>query len=291
MPNVYETITARIIAALESGVIPWRKEWTSGATDAALPTNFVTRKPYRGINVWTLFSSQYTSNFWMTYKQAQSIGAQVRKGEKSAPVVFWKIGTREDADTGEDKTIAFARFYHVFNIEQCDGIPVALPFDRPAFDPIEDAARIADGYFARTGAPSLAHGGARAFYAPGRDAIQMPVPESFTAPANYYHTLYHEMAHSTGHDSRLDRKLTGAGKFFGSEEYSKEELVAEFSASYLSAHAGIASAPLLDNAAAYIANWMSALKSDSTLALSAAQKAQKAADYMLGTTFAEDHAE
>jgi antirestriction protein ArdC len=275
--NVYEVVTDRILAQLEAGIIPWRKEWTvTGHSN--LPTNYTTKKPYRGINVWLLLSAVYPDARFLTYKQAQAIGAQVRKGEKGTPIIFWSTfdGT-EKATNGEtiEKSIPFARTYTVFNVSQCDGIPAELPLtDGEPFEPIPAAAELAEGYLQRERI-ELRHGGDSAFYHRVLDYIQMPAPAAFSTPDAYYSTLFHEAGHSTGAAARLDR-IKGAA--FGDEAYSKEELCAELCAAYLCAQVGISNAQLETNHAAYIQSWMRALKNDKTLLLSAAQKAQRAAD-------------
>lgn len=278
--NVYESITNKIIAQLEAGVIPWRKEWKVTG-EGGLPANFLTKKPYRGINILTLLMADYSSRYWLTYKQAQELGGQVRKGEKGQQVVFWKFDKREDSETGEDKSFAFARTYTVFNLSQIDGLQTeSLPFDVPAFDPIAEADSVVNVYMTSGNHPSLAHGGERAFYRPSTDSVQMPARESFSNPPAYYSTLFHEFTHSTMAESRLNRKDTG--HTFGDDSYSREELLAEFGAAFLCADAGIANEQLLANSTAYIQGWLKALKNDKTLAVVAAQQAQKACDFILG---------
>jgi antirestriction protein ArdC len=281
--NIYETVTNRIIDALEQGVIPWRKEWQASAA-SGIPINYTTKKPYRGINVFVLLCAQFGSNQWLTYKQAQDAGLQVRKGSKGMPIVFWKFDTRKDAVTGETDKIAFARQYTVFNIEQCDGVPVALPFETPEFHPIDEADKLSAAYLERTGI-RLHHGGDKAFYAPVMDSVTMPALQAFSTPDAYYSTLFHEYAHSTGHASRLKR-FEHIGQFdFGSESYSKEELIAEFGAAFLCAETGIVNESVLTNHAAYIQGWLRKLKNDTQLAIQAAQRAQRAADCILDRTY------
>src|SRR5258708_35134764 len=100
MPNVYEIVTERIIAQLESGVAPWRKPWTSKA-----PANLISQKAYRGLNVLTLASQGYPSRFWLTFNQANKLGGRNRKGEHRAPVIFWKIsaGLADTTHHGETR--------------------------------------------------------------------------------------------------------------------------------------------------------------------------------------------
>jgi antirestriction protein ArdC len=276
--NVYETVTARIVAQLEAGVIPWRKEWkVTGAS--GFPANFQTKKPYRGINTLLLLSAVYSDSRWLTYKQAQAIGAQVRKGEHGTQIVFWSTFERDSAESEESTRVPFMRTYTVFNVAQCDGIPVELPFDVPAFEPIPAAQALADGYFTREHL-NLKHGGDRAFYHPALDYIQMPEPGMFNSPDAYYSTLFHEMGHSTGHTSRLDRARE-SGRKFGDENYAKEELTAELTAAFLCAQTGISNELVEANHAAYIQSWLRALQNDKTLIVSAAQRAQRASDRIL----------
>jgi antirestriction protein ArdC len=276
--NVYESITNKIVASLEAGVIPWRKEWA--VLGGAMPYNYSTEKPYRGINTLTLLMSGYASAQWLTYKQAKEIGAQVRKGEHGQTIVFWSFTKRENKSTGEEYESAFAKQYTVFNVEQIDGLPVSLPFDLPPFNPIDEAEAIVDGYMQSESHPTLAHGGGEAYYKPSTDHVQVPHRETFTSPGAYYATLFHELAHSTSIPSRLNRRAEKPHAF-GDENYSKEELTAEFTSAFLCAESGITNDERLANSAAYIQCWIRALKNDKTLAIAAAQRAQKAADYIL----------
>lgn len=273
MSNVYQQVTDRIIAQLENGTIPWRKEWTVTG-HSHIPSNYTTKRAYRGINILLLMCAGFDSDArFLTYKQAQDIGAQVRRGEKGIPIVFWSTFEGKDQDSEDPKRIPFLRTYTVFHVSQCDGIPAELPFDAPDFEPIPAAQSLIDGYLTRENL-QLRHGGDRAFYS-HLDYIQMPQPYSFNSPDAYYSTLFHECAHSTGAAHRLDRVK---GKTFGDEAYSKEELIAELTAAYLCADTGISNAMVEANQAAYIQGWLRALKNDKTLLVSAAQRAQHAAD-------------
>jgi len=291
MSNTYETITNHIISALESGVIPWRKEWkVSGKNGGgALPYNLASGKAYRGVNLLTLFCSNYASTGWATYKQAQSLGFQVRKGEKSSPVVWWSFPTKEQREAGK---APYAKLFHVFNSEQLDGIPALIPFEElDNFNPIDSAENIVAGYMAGPSHPELQHGGSSAYYAPSRDLVQMPPKDAFNTPEAYYSTLFHEFVHSTGVKGRCEREELKGIKRFGDCEYSKEELTAEFGAAFLCGEAGIANDPLLTNSVAYIQNWISKLSDDKTLAVQAAQRAQKASDFILGRSWDRSESE
>jgi len=218
----------------------------------------------------------------MTYKQAAEMGAHVRKGEKGWPVVFWKFSREKDEEkiSLDRVTSVLMRQYTVFNVDQIEGLPQTLPFELPEFNPIESAQAIADKYLSSAGAPTLAHGGDRAFYNPSRDHIQMPHQGTFFKPEGYYTTLFHEAGHSTGHTSRCDRK-DGMSNHFGDHLYSKEELVAEFTAAFLCAQCGISNEYTETNTTAYLQSWISAFKNDARVAVTAAQRAQKACDWIL----------
>ena len=289
--NVYEIITEQIVKKLESGVVPWRKPWRGGAAFA--PKSFASRKPYTGINVWLLgMAAQdkgYSSPYWITYKAAQKLDGQVRKGEKSTIAVFWRqFETSKVSDSGKvisDKHFML-RYYNLFNIEQIDGLdesklPVdALPDDTETLDftPIEYCEHIISDM---PNKPTIEHSNeCRAYYRPSEDIVHLPNKEHFESVPEYYSVAFHELGHSTGHDTRLKRD-TIAQAAFGSSDYSKEELIAEFCACFLCGTAGIETATI-DNSAAYIDNWRKVLKANVKLVVLAAGKAQKAADYILG---------
>lgn len=281
MPSVYEIVTQRIIEQLEKGTAPWQKPWNVRG-DAGMPHNFVTRKPYRGINIWILLSAGYSSSSFLTYKQAQDLGGNVRKGEKGLPIVFWKFGESEDKKSGEIKEWAMCRFYTVFNISQCDGIQLPLPGDvpeGPTIEPIEACESIVSSW---VGCPEIRTSNRGAFYSPNLDYIGIPDRQTFKGPEEYYSTLFHEMTHSTGHKNRLNRSTINDMAPFGSPTYSREELVAEMGAAFLCGFAGIENRTI-DNSAAYIANWLKVLKNDPKLVITAASHAQKACDLILGT--------
>lgn len=289
--TVYEIVTDRLVAILERGTIPWEKPWAARGADGAFvaPTNFKSGRAYRGVNLFLLGSAGYSSPHWLTFKQALDLGGHVRKGEKSTPVIFWKLQEVDDAKApGGTRKIPFARYYSAFNLEQCDGItaPTAeTPATPPApFDPIGTAARIVAKM---PKAPTITHKEARAYYRPIGDTVNMPRPELFRQPAEYYSTLFHELTHATGHAARLGRPgITELGSF-GDANYSREELVAEMGASYLAAEAGIFHRTA-ENSAAYLSGWIKALRGDAKLAIVAAAQAQKAADFITGRLALED---
>jgi antirestriction protein ArdC len=194
-------------------------------------------------------------------------------------VVYYGTAELEDRETGDPKVVPFLKYYKVFNVAQCEGLTVpAIEEDteEAIFSPVDQAEAIFNAMPQR---PQVNYGGNRAYYSPSLDYVQMPVKESFDSPDTYYNTLFHELAHSTGHTDRLARKGVTEASYFGSHEYSKEELVAEMAASFLSAESGIEST--LENSVAYLQSWMRALKNDKTMLVRAASMAQKASDFIL----------
>ena len=271
--SVYSIVTEQILKQLESGVAPWHRPWTT-----QMPKNLVSGRGYRGINVFLLASNGYGSPYWLTYKQATERGGHVRKGEHGARVVFWKIGTREtqepDGDTIERKSILL-RYYTVFNVEQCEGI--TAPDSTRTVNPIEECERIVQ---AMPNPPAMEQDG-RAWYRPSTDTVGMPSRNAFNSSEEYYTTLFHELTHSTGHAKRVGRDGIEKLNTFGSESYSKEELIAEMGAAMLCGVAGI-ERRTLSNSAAYLKSWIDVLKSDARMVVSAASQAQKAADFIQG---------
>ena len=277
--SVYDLITERIIAMLEAGTVPWRKPWQA---KSGFPRNLVSGKPYRGINVFLLHAMSYESPFWLTFKQAQQLGGTVRKGEKACPVVFWKLLEIEDRESHKIEKIPMIRFYYVFNTAQCDrlkDIPAPV-VETPLSAPTKPEEIIA--FMPQR--PEIKYGMHKAFYSPAEDIIAMPDRERFENEAGFFSTLYHEAIHSTGHVSRLNRPTLTESAGFGSNPYCKEELIAEMGAAFLCGQAGIGESTL-ENSAAYLQNWLEQLQNDKKLIVQAAAKAQKAADFILGTKF------
>ena len=280
--NTYDRITDRIIDLLSRGTVPWHKPWKAST---GLPRNRVTRKPYRGINVFLLMSMSYESPHWLTFRQVTQLGGRVKKGEKSCPVVFWKKTAIEDKESEEPQKIPLLRLYHVFNVAQCDGIEDA------ATEPIAEAnARPAEIVAKMPQPPVIKHGMTRAFYSPSEDEVGMPARQRFDCDACYYATLFHELVHSTGHEKRLNRPSIAERNGFGSNPYCKEELIAEIGAAFLCGHAEIVERTI-DNSAAYLQGWLEQLRNDKTLIVQAAAQAQKAADFILGCSPLESEAE
>lgn len=281
--DVYQIVTDRIIALLESGVVPWQKPWSA----ARAPKNLASGKNYRGVNVWMLGCAGFTSPYFVSYKQAQDLGGQVRKGEKSQIAVFWKMLDKKGEDgaqpgevSSKDRQVPMLRYYHVFNVTQCDGLEYPAPEIRlPDFNPIAEAERLANAFPLP---PQLTSNEQRAFYSRSEDRVNMPDKRTFETEEAYYGTLFHELTHATGHESRIGR-LQDSKSGFRSTSYAKEELIAEMGASFMSALAGI-EGRTIDNSAAYINSWLGRLKDDRKLVVTAAAAAQKAVDYMTGNS-------
>lgn len=287
-PEIYRTVTDRIVAAVEAcpgdPVMPWQR----GGFRAVLPRNAVTGNDYRGINILSLWVTAlergYTAGLFATYKQWASIGAQVRKGESAAPIVFYREleiarDRTGDAQNDETETVRMARGYWVFAAEQVDGFAAhdALPTD-----PIARIAA-ADAYVTATGARVIV-GGSTACYRPATDTIHMPDEARFldgdgrTRSEAYYAVLGHELVHWSGAEARLKRALDAR---FGDDAYAMEECVAEIGAAFLCAHFDIAQAPHPDHAR-YVHHWLKVMKSDARAVFAAAARAQEAVTYLDG---------
>lgn len=285
--DVYARITNKIIADLERGELTWRKPWSAdhlaGHVMRPLRWNGI---PYTGINILMLWASAaekgYASPYWMTFKQAGQMGANVRKGEKGTQIVYADQFAKEETDDNGQRTIRkvpFLKSYTVFNTAQLDNVPKG--FDEvvapPApINPDIRSPRLEE-FFAQTKADIYT--GAQASYSITTDRIQMPPFESFENATSYYATLAHELTHWTRHPTRLDRDL--GRKHFGDEGYAKEELVAELGACFLAAVLGLEPMPQ-ERHAAYIQSWLEVLQHDKRFVFSAASHAQKALEYIWG---------
>ena len=271
--DIYKEVTDRIIHQLEQGIIPWKKPWI--ASGQAISR--VTGKPYSLLNQMILGRG----GEYVTFAQCQKEGGKVKKGAKSQMVVFWKFVEQEDEETHEKKQIPFLRYYNVFHIDQCEGLePKHMAADAGTAEPDEKADAIIAAYVQRSGVRLIHEEGQRAFYQPSCDSVTLPLLSQFAETAEYYSTAFHELTHSTGHASRLNRLHQTA--YFGSEAYSKEELVAEIGAAALVNHAGLETANSFRNSAAYVQNWLKVLRDDKRFIVSAAGKAEKAVNMILG---------
>jgi len=275
--TVYQMVTDNIIAMLEEGEIPWQRSWT-GVT----PANLISKKPYRGVNVWLLGCQGYGNPYWLTYKQAIDNSGHVKKGEKGTLIVFWKtrpIKQHNDSDIDETaETIPLLRYYKVFNVEQCEDVDYPT-WKKPDNNPIERCEDVIVGYM---DCPEIKPDLSQAFYSPTSDYIGMPPIDQFNGSNAYYSALFHELTHSTGHENRLGRGTVTSNHSYGSEDYSKEELIAEMGASFLCNITGINNTAVTTNNAGYIQGWLKRLKEDNRLIVQAGSKAQAAVDYILG---------
>jgi len=270
--NIYEMVTERIIEKLENGVIPWRMPFQQG-----MAVNWNTGKPYRGINAMLLESGEYA-----TFKQIKDAGGKVKKGEKSQMVVFWKLMDIEDDESEKDKKIPLMRFYNVFEInKQVEGLKSKREIISEEHDPITECEKIIEDYIMK---PQVKYKSGRAFYSPSMDYVSVPPLKDYKSAEEYYGVLFHELLHSTGHVSRLKRIGVQIGNVsFGSETYSKEELIAEIGSAMLCTVTKIDHVTI-DNSASYINGWLRKLKDDKKFIIQASANAQKAVDYIQGTT-------
>lgn len=270
--SVYEIVTQRIMEKLSEGNIPWRRPWSSNG----MAVNWLTQRAYTGINTLLLDPGEYA-----TFKQVTEHGGKVKKGAKANIVVFWKFFDEKDEDGNDISRPPMMRYYQVFNIAtQCEGLTSKSKDEHFDHNPIEAAEKIKEGY---RNCPPITFAPGRACYRPSTDTISIPDISDYRNKEEYYSTMFHEMVHSTGHKSRLHREGVVGIASFGSETYSKEELVAEIGAAMLCGISGIENATI-DNSAAYCQSWLRQLKNDSTLIVKASSAAQKAANYILGIT-------
>jgi antirestriction protein ArdC len=284
--TLYQRITDQIISLLEKGTVPWNCPWS---TVSGILRNLTSNKVYRGVNLFLLAFSGYSSQYWLTFKQCKELDGNVKKGEKGWPVLFWKSlrdDNRNDQDPEEDRPRFVARYYTVFNATQTEGIDFPQPtIQNQEFDPIIQCEQIVSEM---PNKPSIAHDEQRAYYSPLQDIVNVPQGIYFSEESEYYSTLFHELAHSTGHQSRLNRPSLTESKGFGSDPYCHEELVAEMTAAMLCGYTGIDGATI-ENSAAYISHWIEKLKENPRFVVNAASQAQKASDYILNSRF--DHVE
>ncbi len=284
--NLYELVTQKIVDSLKEGVVPWRKPWR---TNRSLPSNAVTSKPYRGVNVLLLGLGPYEDHRWLTFRQAKELGGKVRPGEKSTMVVFWKYWQKEDEAEGSDspkrKTIPVLKYFNVFNAEQCEGLALAPILHTGTASP-DDRIRSAEALIcSMPNPPFIEERGDQAFYLPSEDTVRVPKISRFDTVDHYYATTFHELGHSTGHEKRLNRKGVMGKIHFGSEDYGREELVAELTSSFCCAAVGIDNT--IPASASYVDSWLQSLQNDPKAVVIAAAQAQKAADYIRGIDLAD----
>lgn len=279
--EVQDSVTAMVVAELESGNVPWRKGWNA---HGFMPTSMTTGHAYTGINslILALVASRkkYERGLWLTYKQASALGGQVTRGEKGTHIVYYKMYNGKDKVTGEDVTFPIMKSYVVFNIAQCENIKVPDKYLVKG-EPVEVLPALEGILAGYTNAPSIYYAEqGSAFYNPADDSITLPSLAQFETAEEHAYTLVHELTHSTGHKSRLDRwSENDKPSRFGCESYAKEELVAELGACMILSAAGLSVD--IPNSSAYIKNWLHALKNDKTLIFKASAKASKAMQYIM----------
>jgi antirestriction protein ArdC len=275
---IRQTITDKIISIMEQGPGTSGLSWT-GSNGHGLPRNAKTGQEYRGVNVLLLWAEAaekgYSSNLWLTYRQAQELGGQVRKSEKSVICVYFqKVEKESESEQDEKNSYAMVKPFFLFNVAQVDGLPSGMttPAVASDFNPIEAA----EDFLAMTQA-TIRHGFDSAFYAPHRDEICLPNRERFTSVANFHATAFHEASHWTGHESRLNRAFS---KRFGDDSYAVEELVAELSAAFTMGHLGLVDGTI-ELHADYLQSWLKCLKADKQAIFTAAAQAGKAFDFLV----------
>lgn len=270
----YKIVTDKIMEALENGTVPWHKPWNAilGA-----PKNMVSKRHYRGINVFMLNAAGFSSPWWGTFKQIGEKGGKIKEGEKASYVVYFNFVLIEKG-TDKERTIPFLRYSKVFNLEQTEGIE--MPTEEQPQEEIFPLAHCEQIVTDMPDAPKIVEQGNQACYQPKTDKVKMPKMQAFDSAEEYYSTLFHELTHSTGHQKRLNRESITDLCPFGSTNYSKEELIAEMGAAFLCGIAGIEN-KTVDNSAAYIKSWLGKLKNDIKFVVSAASAAQKAVDHIL----------
>ena len=274
--ELYDTVTNRIIAELETGAAPWVKPWKNGpVTSGIMPHNGATHRPYNGINVMLLWAKRevkgYTTPNWMTCRQALALGAQVKGGEKATTVVFTKQLRFKDKETDEETKVGMLKTYVVFNTDQIEGIN-HIPDARKLVSP-EHSIEAVETFITSTGA-DIRMGGNKTCYVPSHDFVAMPEKHQFKSLEHYYATALHELVHFTGHPSRLNRDLKNR---FSTKAYAAEELIAELGAAFLCAHLGIEGHL---RHADYIATWLELLREDRRAIFTAASKASIASDFL-----------
>lgn len=283
--SLYDEITGKIIAELEAGRVPWVQPWGTAAAKAplAMPRNAATGRGYSGINVLILWGAVIEHGFpgqsWLTFRQALSLGGNVRKGERGTTVVYADRFIPDEEkkrarETGEEaQAIPFLKRFTVFNAAQCDGLPEDVAVIAPPPPPGLIEPRV-EALIEAT-AIDFRIGGNRAFYVPALDYVQVPPPQAYFEPINWHRTALHEIGHASGAPHRLNRDLSGS---FGSKKYAFEELIAEMNAAFCCASLGIV--PTVRHAD-YIAAWLEVLRDDNRAVVRAASQASKAADYIL----------
>lgn len=291
--DIYTQVTNRIIEALERGVAPWVCPWSSKG--GGFPVNAATGHQYQGINILLLWIAAMEHGFstdrWLTYRQALNAGGHVRKGEQGHLAVLYKPMSRPEVDqngqpvldeeTGQQVEVHYAviRSFVLFNVDQCEGLSEEVRGLSPENDWHFDPVTAADEVIWNSGAV-IRHGGNRAFYRPSADVIQMPEQSAFFGSEHYYATLLHELAHWTGHASRLNREGIVQPPGYNKQDYAFEELVAELGAAFLCTQLGIQGDLRHEG---YIESWLKVLRGDKKAIFKASGQARQASEFLLAS--------
>lgn len=286
--NVYQMVTDRVLEQMSKGIIPWQKPWHGGSQFCAI--NYVTRKEYSFLNQILLGKS----GEWLTWKQIKDCGGKLNKGAKAGTVVFYspyKVTEEKVKDNGTvekvDRLIPILKWYHVFHIDDCTGIESKLGStqeDIKTLQPVEAAEAIVNWYVNSEDAPKFHNDNpsGQAYYVPSTDTVVVPMINQYDIVEEYYSTTFHELTHSTMKKSRCNRVSENSLAAFGSENYSREELVAEMGAAMLCTMAGLDSDKAFNNSVAYLQGWAKKFHDDNKMIVWAASRAEKAARYIMG---------
>ncbi|MCK7102745.1 zincin-like metallopeptidase domain-containing protein [Enterobacter cloacae] len=273
--DIYRTVTDSIIAALEAGVKPWSCPWQRVSGMSGLPSNYATSIAYSGMNIMLLWCSASKQGFsdsrWMTYKQAQAAGGQVRTRERGTTAIFYTTLEKENA-AGEVEHIPMLKTFTVFNVQQIDGLALTTETVSPeaTFDPVPQVENLL-----RKSGANIIEKGQNAFFIPSTDEVWLPERHLFSDAANFYATGLHELIHWSGGKKRLNREMKGK---FGSADYAEEELIAELGSAFLMADLGIEGEVQHES---YIASWLKELKNDKRYIFKAVSAASKAHRYLM----------
>lgn len=291
MENVYQMVTDRIVAQMQKGIIPWQKPWTVSGSAEDVAINFVTRRPYSFVNQMLLGKP----GEWLSWKQVGELGGKVKKGAKAGMVVFYKslvikdptrkVKDEEGNEVDATKVIPLLKYYNVFHLSDVEGIDTKIVKGErtSTLEPVEEAEEVITAYVSREDGLTFIcdQESDRAYYSPSEDKVVVPRISQYGIVEEYYSTTFHELVHSTLKESRCNRESENANSFFGNENYSREELVAEMGSAMLCNKIGIEGKKAFKNSVAYIQGWLKELRNDNHMIIWAASRAEKAAKYIL----------
>ena len=292
--NVYQMVTDRIIEELQKGIIPWHKPWSGAGLADGGAVNYVSRKPYSMLNQMLLGRE----GEYLTFKQVKDLGGDIKKGAKSSMVVFFTMishgkkktqdenGNEVEVTTAKEHLIPILKYYRVFHIDDTTGIESKIKAGEPiepTILPIESAENVINGYLSREKKLKFQNDkpSAQAYYSPMYDKVVVPMLSQYQDAEEYYSTTFHELTHSTIPPYRCDRKAENDHAFFGNEDYSREELVAELGSAMICNAINLDCEKAFKNSVAYIQGWLKALHNDNKMIVWAASRAEKAAKYIM----------